>query len=85
MDQNEHKVRDPAFDGRIREFIQNGFSEDLDMIAIEERCTVQSASLTGSGPIEHEEMRTRAKFPEKHGYSVLVALADYYGYELNPR
>lgn len=81
----EHRVREPGFDGRVREFTKSGWKEDVEMLAVEEFVTHQHGTLDGGPPAEVQHSQKRTEIQEKHAYGVMVALADYLGYEVVER
>lgn len=80
----EHRVREPGFDGRVREFTREGWEKDVEMLAVEEFETARYGGLEGE-VVETKEARERAKIREEHAYDVMLALADYLGYEVQGR
>lgn len=70
---------------RVREAVLEGMDEDVDVLAIDRKHTFKTASLTGEGPVIQEEWRKSTHIPTDAGIGVLEALADYYGYRLEPK
>lgn len=81
----EHRVREPGFDGRVREYTVKGYRGEVDMLEVEEFVTARHGSLTGGAAVEVQHGQTRVKIKEKHAYGVMVALADYFDCEVDPR
>lgn len=84
-DVEDHRVRHPGFDGRVREYTREGFREDVEMLSVDERTTQKYGSIEGNGPTEVQHARTLAQIPEDEAWSVMVALADYLGYEVTAK
>jgi hypothetical protein len=81
-----HSVHDNRFDGRVVSWERQGLDESVDMLAVEELVTTDYASLTSDGVVNSKQQsRRRAEIREEHAFGVLVALADYFDYEIRPK
>lgn len=82
-----HNVSHPGFDGRVREYGRQGYRQWYceRRVDVEEFATSQHAAL-GDGPaVDVQHSHTRASMREQDAYGVMVALADYLGYEVTPK
>lgn len=70
---------------RVTESVVEGMDEDVDVLDIERLETFKTSALDGSGPVRHEQWRKSTHLRKQDGFEVLEALADYYGYRIEPK